>query len=65
MADKTYELTFALSDGSEKKVQFTAPEGPQGETGPAGPAGPAGGVGEAGKDGNDGVGIVSISIAEV
>lgn len=27
MADKTYELTFGLSDGSTKKVRFTAPQG--------------------------------------
>ena len=33
MADKNYELTFHLSDGSEKKVPFTAPQGPQGPAG--------------------------------
>lgn len=34
MADKTYSLNFLLSDGSTKKVQFTAPQGPQGVPGP-------------------------------
>lgn len=32
MADKNYELTFGLSDGSQKKVQFTAPQGEKGYT---------------------------------
>lgn len=36
MADKTYKLTFAMSDGTEKSVQFTAPQGPQGTKGDAG-----------------------------
>lgn len=30
MADKNYVLTFDLSDGSQKSVQFTAPQGPPG-----------------------------------
>lgn len=33
MADKNYELTFAMSDGSEKKVQFTSPQGEPGNPG--------------------------------
>ena len=33
MADKNYELTFKLSDNSEKKVKFTAPQGEQGDPG--------------------------------
>lgn len=32
MADKNYKLTFVLSDGTEQKVQFTAPQGPKGDT---------------------------------
>ena len=36
MADKNYKLTFELSDGSSKTLQFTAPQGPKGETGAAG-----------------------------
>lgn len=39
MADKTYRLSFELSDGSTKEVQLTVP---QGEVGPAGPQGTAG-----------------------
>lgn len=69
MADKKYELTFALSDGSNEKVQFTAPQGPQGQqgakgdagekgatgaTGPQGPKGDTGATGAAGADGADG-----------
>lgn len=33
MADKKYELSFELSDGSTKTVQFTVPEGPKGQNG--------------------------------
>lgn len=33
MADKNYELTFKLSDGSEKSVGFTAPQGDPGKDG--------------------------------
>lgn len=33
MADKAYSLNFQLSDGTTKRVQFTAPQGPQGEKG--------------------------------
>lgn len=36
MADKTYKLNFALSDGTTKSVQFTAPQGEKGDTGAAG-----------------------------
>lgn len=36
MADKNYKLTFALSDGTEQSVQFTAPQGEKGETGAEG-----------------------------
>ena len=32
MADKNYELTFELNDGSKKSVQFTAPQGEPGKT---------------------------------
>lgn len=33
MADKEYALTFELSDGSSKTVNFTAPQGPTGDAG--------------------------------
>lgn len=36
MADKNYKLTFALSDGTSKSVQFTAPQGATGATGQRG-----------------------------
>lgn len=36
MADKNYKLTFAMSDGTSKDVQFTAPQGPTGATGSRG-----------------------------
>ena len=39
MADKNYKLTFEMSDGSSKDVQFTAPQGPQGEKGDTGATG--------------------------
>lgn len=65
MADKKYKLTFQMSDGTERSVQFTAPQGPQGETGPAGATGDTGATGSAGANGKDGVSITSISIAEV
>ena len=42
MADKTYKLTFAMSDGSNQDVQFTAPQGPKGDAGATGPQGPQG-----------------------
>ncbi len=74
MADKNYKLTFEMSDGTQKSVTFTAPQGPQGEkgaTGSQGPKGdtgaqgPKGDTGETGAAGANGVGIASISIAEV
>jgi hypothetical protein len=33
MADKNYKITFELSDGSEKSVEFTAPQGEPGKNG--------------------------------
>lgn len=33
MADKTYELNFKLSDGTNKTVEFTAPQGETGQRG--------------------------------
>lgn len=36
MADKNYKLTFAMSDGTSKAVEFTAPQGPTGATGSRG-----------------------------
>ena len=53
MADKNYKLTFEMSDGTSKSVNFTAPQGPQGEVGPKGDTGAAG------------TGITSITITEV
>lgn len=32
MADKNYKLTFGLSDGTQKSVSFTAPQGPTGKS---------------------------------
>ena len=32
MADKKYELEFGFSDGTSRKVPFTAPQGPGGKT---------------------------------
>lgn len=54
MADKTYLLSFEMSDGSTKTVEFVAPQGPQGpqgETGPQGAQGPQGETGAAGAAG--------------
>ena len=42
MADKIYELTFGMSDGSKQTARFTAPQGPQGETGAQGATGEQG-----------------------
>lgn len=39
MADKTYRLTFGLSDGTTQTVDFKAPQGEKGETGAAGASG--------------------------
>lgn len=32
MADKTYEITFHLSDGTKKPVRFVAPQGEKGDS---------------------------------
>lgn len=56
MADKNYKLTFEMSDGTEKSVNFTAPQGEKGDKGD---------TGEKGATGEQGVGISSISITEV
>ena len=32
MADKKYKITFELSDGSEKSVEFTSPQGDPGKS---------------------------------
>ena len=42
MANKNYKLTFEMSDGTEKSVQFTAPQGDKGEKGDKGDTGAAG-----------------------
>ena len=62
MADKTYKLTFNMSNGSKQEVEFTAPQGPQGEKGADGTNGKDG---SPGADGAAGVGITEITIAEV
>ena len=49
MTDKTYEITFEMSDGTEKSVTFTVPQG--------------GGGGGTGESGADGVGIDDITIS--
>lgn len=36
MADKKYKLNFTMTDGSERSVEFTSPQGPQGEKGEQG-----------------------------
>ena len=36
MADKKYKLNFTMTDGSERSVEFDAPQGPQGEKGEQG-----------------------------
>lgn len=59
MADKTYKLTFNMSDGTSQSVNFTVPQGPKGDTGAPGPQGEPGSAAAAG------VGITKISIAEV
>lgn len=51
MADKTYELTFELSNGTTKTVNFTAPQGPKGDTGATGPQGLQGEKGDTGARG--------------
>lgn len=53
MADKTYKLTFNMSDGTKQEVQFVAPQGEKGDKGATG------------ETGVTGVGITEITIAEV
>ena len=77
MADATYKLTFKLSDGTTKDVQFTVPQGPEGpqgiqgpkgdtgEQGPQGETGARGPQGPEGETGAQGVGITEITISEV
>ena len=65
MADKNYKLTFKLSDGTEKSVQFTAPQGEQGEKGDPGEDGYTPVKGTDYFDGEQGVGITDVTIAEV
>lgn len=48
MADKTYKLNFAMSDGTTKSVQFIAPQGPTGATGGKGDKGDKGDTGSNG-----------------
>lgn len=48
MADKNYRLTFELSDGSEKSVQFAVPQGEKGEKGDKGENGEHGSAGRNG-----------------
>lgn len=48
MADKNYRLTFELSDGSEKSVQFAVPQGEKGEKGDKGENGAHGSAGRNG-----------------
>lgn len=54
MADKTYKLTFNMSDDSSKSVLFTVPQGPKGDTGATGPQGPQGETGAQGPQGEKG-----------
>lgn len=62
MADKTYKLTFNMSDGTNQSVNFTVPQGPKGDTGETGPQGPKG---EPGTAAAAGIGITTITISEV
>lgn len=56
MADKTYKMTVALSNGNTLDAgTFVAPQGPQGpkgDRGPQGPQGPQGPKGDPGSGGN-------------
>ena len=55
MADKTYKMTVALSNGTAIDAgTFVAPQGPQGARGAQGPAGPEGPQGPAGQQGASG-----------
>lgn len=42
MADKQYKLSFEMTDGTTKEVQFTAPQGEKGDKGDTGETGAAG-----------------------
>ena len=49
MADKTYQMTITLSNGSSVNAgTFVAPQGPQGPKGDTGPQGPKGDPGSGG-----------------
>ena len=60
MADKHYKITFELSDGTTKDVEFTSPQGEKGDkgdkgdTGATGPAGANGAKGDKGDKGDTG-----------
>ena len=55
MADKTYKMTVALSNGNTVDAgTFVAPQGPQGLQGPQGPRGPQGPQGPKGDPGSGG-----------
>lgn len=54
MADKNYKLTFGMSDGTSKSVNFVVPQGPKGDTGPQGPKGDTGAQGPKGDTGATG-----------
>lgn len=55
MADKTYKMTVALSNGTTLNAgTFVAPQGPQGARGATGPQGPEGPQGPAGQQGASG-----------
>lgn len=62
MANKTYKLTFHLSDGTSQSVEFEAPQGEKGATGATGATGAAGAKGD---KGDTGVGITDVTITEV
>lgn len=52
MADKTYKMTVALSNGTAIDAgTFIAPQGPKGPQGPEGPVGPQGPTGQQGASG--------------
>lgn len=71
MANKTYKLTFHLSDGTSQSVEFEAPQGEKGATGATGAQGPkgdtgaTGAAGAKGDKGDTGVGITDVTITEV
>ena len=55
MADKTYKMTVALSNGTAIDAgTFVAPQGPQGARGATGPQGPQGPIGPEGPMGPEG-----------